>query len=207
MKSKRGRPSKTEQIEIQKKIRPYFDSNLSARFTSQLPEMPNEKTIQKYFNQWTHELSKNLVSTFKQRRLDVIGKSLLIFDSHIYNLSVLVNDMMESHRDSKQHYEDKKQKSLFLGNTEPEPFKLDLKLIKTINQLTQTVVELKDHKICMEIQQFSIMTEAQIEAEIKDDLDELLEYRSVINRKIEKMEWVKYPKRYLRNESAMVVES
>lgn len=207
MKSKRGRSSKAEQIEIQKKIRPYFDSNLSARFTSQFPEMPNEKTIQKYFNQWTHELSKNLVSTFKQRRMDVIGKSLLIFDSHIYNLSVLVNDLMESHRDSKQDCEEKKQKSLFLGNEESEPFKPDLKLVKAINQLTTSIAELQDHKISMEIQQFSVMTEAQIEAETKNELNELIQYRSVIDKKIQKIQWVKYPTKYLKNAPTMVAES
>jgi hypothetical protein len=149
--SQRGRPSKAEQLRIQKMIRPYFDLGLSAHFVSTLPGMPNEKTIQKYFKQWTKDLSKDIMKSFDQIKSEVIGKTQLIFDKQILNIAILQNDLMEYHQESKREYEEKRKKSEFLGNKHLGPYKPDLELIRTLVKLDAHLFELKDIKMKFEI--------------------------------------------------------
>ena len=115
---------KQKQIRIQKMIRPYFDQNLSARFVSTLPGMPNVKTIQKYFKEWTEELSKNIMKSFDEIRSEVIGKAQLIFDKHILNTAILQNDLMEYHQESKREYDEKQKNLNFLETNILAPLNL-----------------------------------------------------------------------------------
>ena|SRR5437899_1481381 len=65
----RGRPSKTEQIQIQNLLRPYFERNISATSTANSTDI-NIKTVCAYFNEWTNEVisSKSEESRIRWRQ-------------------------------------------------------------------------------------------------------------------------------------------
>lgn len=52
-----GRPTKTQQLQIQKELREYFERGMSAVFTSNKTGI-NIKTVCHYFNEWTVQLKQ-----------------------------------------------------------------------------------------------------------------------------------------------------
>ena len=54
--NKGGRPSKKEQAEMEVKLRPFFDMNMTALFVSTQPGMPNIHTVTRIFSKWANQL-------------------------------------------------------------------------------------------------------------------------------------------------------
>ena len=63
---KNGRPTKHEQIYIERKLRPYFENSISARVTAGETGF-NLKTVTKYFNQWKKEIIESETPDFLKR--------------------------------------------------------------------------------------------------------------------------------------------
>jgi len=83
-----GRPPKTQQLEIQKTLREYYEKGISANTTSQLAGH-NIKTVCKYFNEWSNQIKeiadmefKNRLHSERLRYFAVLDKQLL----ELYNL-------------------------------------------------------------------------------------------------------------------------
>src|SRR3989344_2022262 len=74
-----GRPTKIGQLEIQRQLRPYFEREISAYLTSEKTGI-NEKTVRKYFNFWTQEISESEESDFLERQRKERIRIILSYD-------------------------------------------------------------------------------------------------------------------------------
>jgi len=73
------RLQRSEQIEIQKTLRPYFERGLTAIFTSQSTGI-NIKTVCKYFNKWNEERDEIETKDFFQRQKEERDRIIRSFD-------------------------------------------------------------------------------------------------------------------------------
>ena len=80
--NKNGRPSRTEQIEIQKKIKPYFERNINATITASKTGN-NIKTVCKYFAKWSQQREDFEIRDFEERRKKEIENITTTFDLQI----------------------------------------------------------------------------------------------------------------------------
>jgi len=78
-----GRPSKKEQLDIQEKLKHYFEKGVSATTTSQLTGL-NIKTVCKYFEDWMGQIKKindveflERVKIERERYIGVLDHQLL----------------------------------------------------------------------------------------------------------------------------------
>jgi len=78
----RGRPSKTEQIQIQNLLRPYFERNISATFTANSTDI-NIKTVCVYFNRWAEEIINSKKENRSERCRAERERTLLSYDNLI----------------------------------------------------------------------------------------------------------------------------
>ena len=82
----RGRPMKKTEAEIEIKLRPYFERNLSATFAAQ-ETGHNIKTVCNYFNKWSQEITRFENKDFftrqvQERQSIVLALDHLIFEEH-----------------------------------------------------------------------------------------------------------------------------
>jgi hypothetical protein len=89
----KGRPSKNQQLEIQNRLRPYFEKCMSAGFAARETEA-NIKTVTKYYKIWSEEIAKatdaDFVSRVRQEREQIIlGYDKLIFE--LYETLDIIN--------------------------------------------------------------------------------------------------------------------
>lgn len=89
-KRKNGRPTKLEQIEIQNKLRPYFERYLSATFTSGKTGI-NIKTVCKYFDEWSKQVIETETKDFVQRQRETKEVIMLSMDSLIFENYELID--------------------------------------------------------------------------------------------------------------------
>lgn len=77
-----GRPTKTQQLQIQKKLRTYFERGLSASFTARKTRT-NVKTVCNYFNDWTSQLIEAEDRDFVEREKKERERIRLCYDNII----------------------------------------------------------------------------------------------------------------------------
>lgn len=80
-----GRPSKNEQLEIERILKPYFGNSISASVTSQKTGF-NIKTVNKYFHDWYCEISESETSDFLQNCKEQKERALLTLENQICTL-------------------------------------------------------------------------------------------------------------------------
>jgi len=81
----RGRPSKAEELQIERTLRPFFAKSYSATFTAQKTEY-NIKTVIKYFSKFKQELLESETPDFIQRCREEKERGLFAYDNLIYSL-------------------------------------------------------------------------------------------------------------------------
>lgn len=81
----RGRPSKAEELEIERTLRPFFTKSQSSTFTAQRTGY-NIKTVIKYFSKFKQELLESETPDFIQRCREEKERSLFTYDDLIYSL-------------------------------------------------------------------------------------------------------------------------
>ena len=82
---KNGRPTKREQIYIERKLRPCFENSISARVTAGETGF-NLKTVTKYFNQWKKEITESETPDFLKRCKEEKERCLISYEKQISSL-------------------------------------------------------------------------------------------------------------------------
>lgn len=77
-----GRPTKTEQLQIDDVLRPYFERNMSAKFTANSTGM-NIKTVCIYFNRWAEEIINSKSEEHVRRWREERERTILSYDNLI----------------------------------------------------------------------------------------------------------------------------
>ena len=86
-----GRPTKGEQLNIERTLRPYFENSISATVTASETGF-DIKTVLKYFNQWKNEILESENGEFFKRCKEEKQRCLLTYEKQI---SSLVTDKKE----------------------------------------------------------------------------------------------------------------
>lgn len=86
-----GRPTKGEQLNIERTLRPYFENSISATFTA-FETRFDKKTVLKYFNQWKEEILETENPEFFKKCKEEKQRCLLTYEKQI---SSLVTDKKE----------------------------------------------------------------------------------------------------------------
>ena len=81
----RGRPSKTEELQIERTLRPFFAKSYLATFTAQKTEY-NIKTVTRYFSKFKQELLESETPDFIQRCREEKERCLFAYDNLIDSL-------------------------------------------------------------------------------------------------------------------------
>ena len=76
---KNGRPSKADQLNIQKKLRPFFERGYNGTFTSNKTGI-NIKTICKYFEEWSERIQESENEEFFARQKKDKERIILALD-------------------------------------------------------------------------------------------------------------------------------
>ncbi|MEM3171952.1 MAG: hypothetical protein QXE82_00240 [Candidatus Nitrosotenuis sp.] len=66
IKNKGGRPTKQRQIQIQNKLRPYFEAGFTEAYTA-LATKINKNTVSSYFREWTEEVIDHSDFVYQQQ--------------------------------------------------------------------------------------------------------------------------------------------
>lgn len=94
---KKGRPTRAEQIEIQKTLRPYFRSGLTVEAVSDLTTT-DPKTVTKYFGDWADEIEKQDSADFLKRQKNARSRALRCYGylmGEEYKMLSEINDEIE----------------------------------------------------------------------------------------------------------------
>ena len=81
----RGRPSKAEQLQIERKLRPYFARMLSVSFAAKETGI-NINTVKKYYKLWSDEIKAIEHPDFIERSKTIIQNSNLALDHQLSKL-------------------------------------------------------------------------------------------------------------------------
>ena len=80
-----GRPTKQEQLDLQKTLREYYEKGISATTTANLAGI-NVKTVCNYFNEWYKQINEIERSKFQDRVLEARSQHLIVLDNQLDNL-------------------------------------------------------------------------------------------------------------------------
>jgi len=127
-----GRPTKQEQIEIERKLRPYFEIGDSATQTARRTGL-NIKTVLRYFDQWYEEIEKSEQSNFIKRCKKQKERELISLSNEISSLN-----------DDKKEIELLIEASRKAGNFAyvEKFYKLKLKIVETIGKFSSARINL-----------------------------------------------------------------
>jgi len=114
---KHGRPSKAEQLHIEKTLRPYFEKMLSPSFAARDAGI-NINTVKKYYRVFSDEIRSSEHPDFIQRSKNIIQNCSLAFDVQLSKLYTL-QDKLEA-----QINQEIKQK----GSIPPALYKISMRL-------------------------------------------------------------------------------
>ena len=81
----RGRPNKSEQLQLERKLRPYFEKMLSATFAARKTRI-NVNTVKKYYKTWFDEIKSSEHPDFIKRSKITISNSNLALDIQLSKL-------------------------------------------------------------------------------------------------------------------------
>ncbi len=93
----KGRPTKTQQLSIQKELREHYERGTTAVFTSSKTGI-NIKTVCHYFNEWTNELKQIEENDFVIRQRREKERSIMNFEYMIDKLYELLEQLEEEIR-------------------------------------------------------------------------------------------------------------
>lgn len=79
---KKGRPTRTEQLQMQKELRKYFERGTSATVTSSSAGI-NLKTVCKYFDEWADQIIESETADFLERQKKEHQRIILSFEYEI----------------------------------------------------------------------------------------------------------------------------
>lgn len=130
--TKCGRPTKNGQLEIQDKLRPYFERGISAVATAR-ETRTNVKTVNKYFDQWYNEIKNLQPQDFVERAKIEKERAILAIDNQLLE-SYKIQDDLE------------KQKPVTSGKAkdafEKRHYKLRMQIVGMIVNLISTKLNL-----------------------------------------------------------------
>ncbi len=109
---KNGRPSKAEQLEIQKKLRPYFEKSISASIAASDTGI-NIKTVNKYYNEWYEEIKNSQQPDFIERCKIEKERNLLAIDRQLLVMYKIQDDLAKQENDSKSNEKPQSEKWLY----------------------------------------------------------------------------------------------
>jgi len=99
--NKNGRPSEAEQLEIERKLRPYFEKLITPYVTSRETGI-NIKTVRKYFNEWIEEIKSSEHPDFIERSKIAKEQAILAYDDQLLILYKVQEDIKKQVEDSIQ---------------------------------------------------------------------------------------------------------
>jgi hypothetical protein len=131
----RGRPSKTDEIQIELELRPYFVNSISSYTTAQKTGH-DIKTVSRYFNKFKTEMFSSANQEFLERCREQRERSLLGY-----------NDLLASVLQDKKNVEDLIELALNQGQlaTADRLYKTKIKLNEQIGQYISAQLELVTH--------------------------------------------------------------
>lgn len=100
-KYKKGRPTKMSQLQIQRILRPYFEQGISASVTSEKTGI-NIKTVCKYFDFWTQEISESEENDFFERQKKERTRIIVSLDNEILEVHKFLDDINDEIRKLQQ---------------------------------------------------------------------------------------------------------
>ena len=87
-----GRPNKSEQLQLERKLRPYFEKMLSVSFAAKETGV-HVNTIKKYYKTWYDEIKSTEHPDFIKRSKNTIRNSNLALDNQLSKLYKLQNTL------------------------------------------------------------------------------------------------------------------
>ncbi len=91
-KQRHGRPSKTEQLEIQGKLSPYFEKGISPYIASKETGI-NIKTVNKYFGSWYEEIKNSQNDDFIERCKIAKEQAIVTCEEELLQLHKMRNEV------------------------------------------------------------------------------------------------------------------
>jgi len=107
---KHGRPTKQIQVNIQKKLRKYFEGGVTAALAAQKTNL-NIKTVYKYFDGWAKEIIKHDTLDFIQRQKLERQRAIISYDKQVLET---IQTLDELNSQIKKCKEEQKQVPTFL---------------------------------------------------------------------------------------------
>jgi len=89
-----GRPSRKEQLEIERILKPYFENSISASVTAKKTGF-NIKTVNKHFHDWYKEIAESETSDFLQKCKEEKARALMTLENQICTLDEDKKDIQE----------------------------------------------------------------------------------------------------------------
>ena len=89
---KNGRPQKTGQLYIQRVLRTCFERGVSARVTARETKI-NVKTVCKYFDVWTQEITELEESDFFERQKNERARTIISLENQIIEAYKLLDEI------------------------------------------------------------------------------------------------------------------
>ncbi len=90
-----GRPTLQEELEIQNKIKPYFEIGLEVDDVESKTGI-DAKTVRKYYGDWIQRLLENYIEDFAERQKIVKVRTIISINSIIYNLRAQLNQITKA---------------------------------------------------------------------------------------------------------------
>ncbi|MEX1996775.1 MAG: hypothetical protein WD884_05315 [Nitrosopumilaceae archaeon] len=97
--NKKGRPSEAEQLEIERKLRPYFEKSISPHLASRETGI-NIKTVRNYFHEWIEEIRAAEHPDFIERSKIAKEQAILAYDKQLLKLHKIQDDLEKQIEDS-----------------------------------------------------------------------------------------------------------
>jgi len=94
---KRGRPNKAEQLQIERKLRPYFERMSTISLTARETRI-NVNTVKKYYKTWRNEIISIEHPDFMERSKITISNANIALDkqlSELYNLQAILEKQIK----------------------------------------------------------------------------------------------------------------
>jgi len=130
----RGRPSKAQELEIERILRPFFTKLYSATFTAKKTGF-DIKTVAKYFAEFKKEILESETTEFVQRSRETKERGLLAYDELLYSL---YNDKEEV-----EHLIDVAKKIADLRTVE-KWYRIKMKINKDITEVIAAKINLEN---------------------------------------------------------------
>ena len=89
---KNGRPSKAEQVEIQKKLRSYFEKSISPAIAASETGI-NIKTVNKYYDEWYVEIKNSQQPDFIERCKIEKERHILAYNHQLLEMYKIQDDL------------------------------------------------------------------------------------------------------------------